>query len=46
MMENCMGGFAMGIMMIFFLALVIWFVVFSIIVLVKLARISKQLDKR
>ena len=44
-MMNCMDGFGMGIMMLIPLALLVWFLVFSIIVLVKLNRITKKLDK-
>lgn len=46
MMINCMGGFGMGIMMLIPLTLLIWFFLFSILVLVKLNRISEKLDKR
>ena len=46
MMTNCMGGFSMGIMMLIPLALIIWFFVFSILVLIKLNKIAEKLEKR
>jgi hypothetical protein len=46
MMENMMdGAFWMGGVMLLWIILIIWFLIFTIIVLVKLNKISKQLKK-
>ncbi len=40
------AGYFMGIFMFIWLALIVWFFIFSVIVLVKLNKISRQLEKK